>query len=51
MADEPGLGGGGLGAQPRPVHESVAGIWIDGEAAGVAGGEVLEKMAALRRVD
>src|ERR1039458_7099607 len=38
-----------LFSQPLPIDEALACIGVDGEVADLKGGEILEKMAALRR--
>src|SRR5438445_5596987 len=51
MRHELGFRNGRLSGEPRPVDEPFADVGVDGEVADVAGGEVLEEMAALRRRD
>src|ERR1022692_2552962 len=39
----------GLGRQPFPINEALAGIRVDGKVADLKRGEILKEMAALRR--
>src|ERR1700751_3514900 len=51
MAYDPFFLGRGCGAEPLPIHEAFACVWVDGEISNLKRGEVLEEVAALRGRD